>query len=223
MTFASSLEFTGTFLLCTEKSESIGWQDSVSRQRTGDCSEMHPPHWQHCDLLFSSHQSFLHKVPPHQCVFCKGPLSFWSASIHRNFVFLGSEKRYYVSLIFDATFVRRSESGSWEICAGTRTSESSTLSVNSSNHSGISRKRSSETRLSFFLFFCLGFSILPRSSFLKPDRHVALRLDLMRTGPSMSMLKTNWPGLTIGTKLSVLHLNFFPCLVNRGFWPLTHS
>ena len=31
------------------------------------------------------------------------------------------------------------------------------------------------------------------------------------------------PGTTRGTKLSVLQITLFPSLVNRGFWPLTHS
>ena len=49
----------------------------------------------------------------------------------------------------------RSESESWVMCAGAHTSKSSRLSVNSSNHSGRSRKRSSESRLPslFFLFW----------------------------------------------------------------------
>ena len=52
------------------------------------------------------------------------------------------------------TFVERSESESWEMCAGASTSVSSGLSVNSSNHSGISRKRSSDSPLpSLFLFW----------------------------------------------------------------------
>ena len=35
--------------------------------------------------------------------------------------------------------------------------------------------------------FCFGFGLLglSRSSFLKPDRHVAQRLDLMRTSPAV--------------------------------------
>ena len=42
--------------------------------------------------------------------------------------------------------------------------------------------------------FCFGFGFLDLSpsSFLKPDRHVALRPDLMRTSMAMSMLRTNW-------------------------------
>ena len=44
------------------------------------------------------------------------------------------------------------------MCAGTRISESSRLSVNSSNHSGRFRKRSSESRLSLFFSICFGFS-----------------------------------------------------------------
>ena len=44
------------------------------------------------------------------------------------------------------------------MCAGARTSVSSRLSLNSSNHSGRSRKRSSEARLvSLFFHFCFEF------------------------------------------------------------------
>ena len=55
-------------------------------------------------------------------------------------------------------------------------------------------------------------------------------LPLFSTSPVMSMFATNCyqklvdnPGTTSGTKVSVLQIALFPCLVNRGFRPLTHS
>ena len=46
-------------LFYTDKIESIEWQDVVTRQRTGDCLWIHPPHSGFCDLTLSSHQNFL--------------------------------------------------------------------------------------------------------------------------------------------------------------------
>ena len=60
-----------------------------------------------------------------------------------------------------AAFVGRSESESREMCAGAGTSASSKNSVNSSNHSGRSRNRSSDVRLLSlfsFLFWVFGES-----------------------------------------------------------------
>ena len=75
------------------------------------------------------------------------------------------------------------------MCAGACTSVSSRLSVNSSNHSGRSRKGPSASRLSsvFLLLFCFFFGLI-RTTFVGPVRH-ALELDLL-TDLAMSMLMT---------------------------------
>ena len=75
------------------------------------------------------------------------------------------------------------------MCAGADTSVSSKLSVNSSNHSGRSRKRSSESRLSS-LYFCSGFLRVICTSLLGKVRHFVLELELLRN-PAMPMLTTN--------------------------------
>ena len=100
---------------------------------------------------------FQHEVRLRHCVFCKEPLSFWFASRPRNFDLLGREYKYYASLILMTLFVGRSESESREMCAGAGTSVSSRSSVNSFNHSGRCRKRSSESRLPSLFLFCFLF------------------------------------------------------------------
>ena len=93
-------------LFCTDKTESIEWQDLVPRQLVGDCL-FHIPHQ---GLQPSpSHQTFLHEVELRQCVFCKEPLSFWFSSRRRNSGLLGSEYKKLCFLDFVATFVRCSE------------------------------------------------------------------------------------------------------------------
>ena len=65
---------------CKDKIESIEWQDSVSRQRTGDCIQIHIL-IEDCDLQLSNHQTLLHEVELRQCVFCKEPLTFKSQAV----------------------------------------------------------------------------------------------------------------------------------------------
>ena len=104
------------------------------------------------------------------------------------------------------------------MCAGASTSVSSGLSVNSSNHSGISRKRSSDSPLPSSFYFGFGF--------LEGDPH-----HFPGAGPSLRYraglvedkscnvnvedeLLPEWadnPGTTSGTKLSVLHIIVFLC------------
>ena len=86
------------------------------------------------------------------------------------------------------------------MCAGTSISASSRLSANSSNHSARSSKRSFEPflRSEGGLGDVLG-GVLEESC----DGDVEDELDN--------------PGTNIGTKVSVLHINVFPSLVNRGF------
>ena len=77
------------------------------------------------------------------------------------------------------------------MCAGAGTSVSSGLSVDSSNHSGRSHKRSSASRQpSLFFMFVLGFLRVIHTTFVGLVRHFALELDLL-TNPAVSMLTTN--------------------------------
>ena len=62
--------------------------------------------------------------------------------------------------------------------------------MNSSNHSGRSRKRSSASRLSSLFLFWFWAS-RDCTSFLELVRQFALGLDLLKTNPAMSMLKMN--------------------------------
>ena len=120
---------------------------------------------------------------------------FASASSARSPCHLGSQA-YLAILIFrevtkkmyfsDATYVGRSD---WEMCAGAGTSVSSRFSVNASNH--FKKVSQSVSRCSIVVplfIFVLGFS-LNRASFLVPDRHFALLLDLKMylTSPAVAM------------------------------------
>ena len=53
------------FWFCTDQIESIECLNLVPRLRIGDCVEIHLLHWGLCDLMLSSHQSFLHEVLHH--------------------------------------------------------------------------------------------------------------------------------------------------------------
>ena len=72
-TFADSFPSLVKSLFCTDRIESIEWQDLEQRQRIDDRFEIHILRWELSDLL-SSHQSFLLEVELRQCVFCKGSL-----------------------------------------------------------------------------------------------------------------------------------------------------
>ena len=69
------------------------------------------------------------------------------------------------------------------MCAGAGTSVPSRFSVNSSNDSERSRNRSADA-----FYLCFGF-LVNRSSFLVPDPHFALLLDLKMylTSPAVAM------------------------------------
>ena len=77
------------------------------------------------------------------------------------------------------------------MCAGACNSVSSIFSVNSSNHSGRSRKRV----VRFFPvipLFTLVFELrVIRNTLMELVRHFVLGLDLLKTNPAMSMLTTN--------------------------------
>ena len=77
------------------------------------------------------------------------------------------------------------------MCAGACNYASSGLSVNSSNHSGRSRKRLSESRLPSLFLLSFGFLRVIRTTLAGVVRHFALELDMLKTNPVMSMLTTN--------------------------------
>ena len=116
----------------------------------------------------------------------RSPCHFGSASRLRNFCLLRSEYELLCFLDFDTTFKGRSESESWEMYAG---SVSCRLSVNSSNRTGRSRKRSSASRLSPLFDFCLCFfGVDPHQLRGAIFRHFALILDLKMnlTSPALA-------------------------------------
>ena len=93
-TFASSFVFPAKFLFCTETTGSIGWPRPAPRLHIDDCFEIHNFHWEFCDLLLSSHQNFLHEVRLRHCVFCTGPMWYWSFYRSRNFGLWGNEYKH---------------------------------------------------------------------------------------------------------------------------------
>ena len=103
------------------------------------------------------------------------------------------------------------------MCAGAGTSVSSRLSVKSSNHSGISRKRSSEFRLPCVLFFLFGFLVFVSHQFscaASSLRSGAGRGDVLHKscggdgGDELAPALDDIPGTTRGTNLSVLQIKF---------------
>ena len=104
------------------------------------------------------------------------------------------------------------------MCAGAGTSESSRLSVNSSNHSGRSRNRSPDA-CSLLLFLLLFWDVFALRRF--PDACLSLRsvagledvLDESCGGDVEDELVPEFddnPGTTRGTKISVLHKKILP-------------
>ena len=89
------------------------------------------------------------------------------------------------------------------MCAAAGTSASSRLSVNSSNHSGRSRKRSSEARvLSFLSFFGESRQFPGAGSAVRSDAGLEDALDESCDGDVQ--------GQTIGTKFSVARKKILP-------------
>ena len=56
----------------------------------GHFTGIHSPHSELCDPRLTSHQLYTLEVVGYRCVFCKGPSSFWSFCILRNFSLQGS-------------------------------------------------------------------------------------------------------------------------------------
>ena len=150
------------------------------------CSVIHHLNWGLCDQPLSSHQTFLLAVELRQCASCKEPLSFWFSSRLCNFGLMGSEFKYFASFILIPLSLDVPNL-SPEKCVRVH----APLSANSSNHSGRSRKRSSEFLLSsLFLNFCFGFLRVICTSLLEQVRHFLLQLELL-TNPAKPMLTTN--------------------------------
>ena len=89
----------GKFSCCMGKIESIEWQDLVPRLRIGDCFEIHFLRLGLCDLLLSSHQTFLLVVELRQCVSCTEPLQSLVRKQTSQFGLLGSEYKNDASLV----------------------------------------------------------------------------------------------------------------------------
>ena len=110
------------------------------------------------------------------------------------------------------------------MCAGACNTVSSGLSVNSSNDSGRSRKRSSASRLpSLFLFLFWVFEGDPHHARgaspslrswaeLVEDKSCDVDVD-----DELLLELVDSPGTTRGTKLSVFHMIVFTSLDNRDF------
>ena len=162
------------FLFCTDKIDSIEWQDLVPRLHIGDCFEIHLPRWGLCYLLLIKSPNFSARGTASP-VRLQGALVILVRKHTSPFRSFGKWEKILCFLSF--TFVGRSESESWEMCAaGAGTSVSSRFSVNSFNHSGRPRNRSSEARLMcFFLFLYLFFEVIC-SSFLELVRHFVTSL-----------------------------------------------
>ena len=127
---------------------------------------------------------------------------------------------------FDTSFVGHSELESWELCADASNSVSSTLSVNSSNHSGRSLTNGPfASRLSslFSFLFCVFWIDLHHLraaiSSLRFNTGLEDEVDESCGGDvedeSLPELVDN-PGTTRGTKLRVLHIIVFCSLVHLG-------
>ena len=110
------------------------------------------------------------------------------------------------------------------MCAGACTSVSFKLSVNSSNHSGRSRKRSFESRLPSLFLFC--FWVLACDPLQFPEACPSFRSWAGPVGDKSCNVNVedellpeldDSPETTRGTKVSVMQKTVFTSLVNRGF------
>ena len=119
-------------------------------------------------------------------------------------------------LDFDTTFVRRSESESWEVFAWCWHSFVFRMFCEFSNHCGKARDRfPDEGMLVSSLRVVAGLDAVSSDVSCCNDVEDVLALELEE-------LVDN-PGTTIGTKFSVWHWVRLPLVVNCGFWPLAQS
>ena len=220
-------------LYSKDKIESVEWQDLAPRQRTGDCLQIHVPHWGLCDLPLSCNQTFLLVVKLRQCVLCKRLSLFWFLKQTSKFSVF-QEVNEKIMYFLDATFVECSESESWEMCAGASTSAGIRLSVKSHNQKGISADGSFSSFLSLSQDSCPSF---PELVFVTSPKKLNLKMSLlplccqMREMPLVpTVLVMVWYKTKLlselterGANLSVLQITLFPLLMTRGSWQLTHS
>ena len=219
-TFVSFFQFPEKFCFCTDKIEYVAWQDLEPQQRICDCFLIHLPRWGLCDRLLQITELFCSKCGFAVASFARD-LAILVLKHTLQLRSLGKRAKILCFLEFGRTFLR-----GWEMCAAAGISVSSGLSVNSSNHSGRSRKRSSASRLSSFFF------VLVLRFFLSVETCLSLRpvfeLEEDKSGTddvedeAVPELVVN-PAMTKGTKCSVLKAILFPCLFSCGRWPLAHT
>ena len=206
------------FWFCTDKIESIEWQNLVPRLRVGDCSGIHFLRWRLCDLLWSSHQNFSVRGTASPVRLLQGALVIFGSQPDFAMSVFGEVSkdivlpRYHFCRTFRIWVLRN-------VSLDANTPSSSRLSANSSNHSGRSRKRSpcTGTGSSFLLVFS-GFCGIS-TGFPMPEClycHFVLWLDLMKshqTCPAVTKLKTylhsSWRNLL--TILGQRSVHGFPC------------
>ena len=219
-TLVNSFPSLERFQFCTDKIESTEWLNHAPRLRVGDCFEIHNSHWGLCDLLLSSHQTFLLEVPLRQCVFCKKPLSSRFASTLRNFGLLGSEYKNsasWVPLLYDVPIrVMRNVRG--------RDYLWTPLTILEGLANGRPRLDCYPS-FEFVRVFGESRQFPGAGSSLRSDAGLGDVHDESCGGDvedePLPEFDDN-PGTSRGTKFSILLYMFFSCLVNRGFRPLAH-
>ena len=155
-TFVNTCPSPEKFQFCTDKIVSIEWRNLVPWLRICDCFKIHHLHQELCDLLSSSHRTFVLEALLRQSASCKehsylGSLPDLAISVFREVV---------TNTVLPWHHFDSSDSESWEVFAGVSldagTSVCSRFSVHSSNHSGRSRIRLPDAwLLSLFLFLFL--------------------------------------------------------------------
>ena len=210
------------FVLHGKKIEPIEWLDLVPRLRQSDCFEIHFPQSRLCDLLLSSHQTFLLEALLRQCGFNKEPLSSWFATKLCNFDLFGSVYKHCASSV---PLLKDVPNLSPEKCLRVQALlYLRDFSVNSSNHSGRSRKRSSEARVvSLFLFLCWVFRWLASVSWCRIVTSLWCECCGGDVEDELVPEVDDTPGTAGGTNFSVLHKSSSRVWWGVAFDHLTHS
>ena len=157
----------------------------------------------------------------------QGALVIWVLNHTSQFRSFGKWVWILCYLDFDFTYVGHSESESWEMCVGTCTSVSLRLSVNFSNRSGRSRKRSNlDCRPSFEMFVLVFWGWSAPVSWCKFVTWAGVVDNFYNADVDDELLPelVENPGTTRGTKLSWLHTKVFPwSTVVFDSWPTHRS